>query len=88
VTPRRQGSNQLIHYLQLLLEKGSDIEVKGAQGKTALHAAADSGQKDIANMLIKHFIATNPTGNDSHLFVDAERAHLFQNVSKIKIESS
>jgi ankyrin repeat domain-containing protein 50 len=40
--------------VQLLLEKGADIDAKAGRGRTALHVAAESGHETVMRVLLEH----------------------------------
>lgn len=64
--------------VELILEKGADIEVRNKGGLTALHAAAYAGKLDVVRLLVAKGALVNDTRNFykmSPLHAAAEEGH-------------
>jgi ankyrin repeat protein len=74
---RRVASNKREAVVQLLLEKGADIETKDNDGWTALHVAASSGHKAVLQLLLEKGADIEAKSNDgwTALHVAASSGH-------------
>jgi hypothetical protein len=60
------SQNGQIDMVQLLIDKGIDINASDKEGNTALHMAAINGHKDIAQLLVAEGADINSRNKDGH----------------------
>jgi len=57
----KQGNKEMV---ELLLDKGADVNAPAAGGYTPLHAAAQNGQEEIILLLLKNMADINAVTDD------------------------
>ena len=53
--------------VQLLVEKGANVNLKNKDGDTALHLAAEQGKTEVALLLLNSGAEVDPCNEDEHV---------------------